>query len=260
MGFKNIPTGGGKTPPLDTTETTALAKLPEVKLDDFIKIIDDWEAKANSIIVTDISHTAEMDMARVGRLFIREKRIALEKKHKVLVKPHKDFIKTLGNDVKILVGRMKATEAELKDKENFKDRFDKEQLEQRTQDRNAKLAKCNVTVGMYDTVNMSDDLFERCLAKEQEAWELRKNIPPPQPEPKPEPPKQDPPPPQRTKLPSQGVATVDHLLDYADELDERMGAMPFTIPTKSKYRYIVDHVQKELTAISAYIRAECDKK
>ena len=60
--------------------------LPEKKaqtlLDNFsgyFKIASEWEDKAMDIVVTDESQTAEMQMARAGRLFLKEKRIAIEK-------------------------------------------------------------------------------------------------------------------------------------------------------------------------------------
>src|SRR3990167_3768028 len=50
----------------------------------YFEIADEWANKARSIIVKDESQTADMEMARVGRLFLREKRIAVEKSRKEL--------------------------------------------------------------------------------------------------------------------------------------------------------------------------------
>uniref|UniRef100_A0A6H1ZEP0 Uncharacterized protein n=1 Tax=viral metagenome TaxID=1070528 RepID=A0A6H1ZEP0_9ZZZZ len=50
----------------------------------YFEIAAEWEAKAKTIRVTDASQTADMEMARVGRLFLREKRIAIEKARKEL--------------------------------------------------------------------------------------------------------------------------------------------------------------------------------
>lgn len=49
------------------------------KFTDYFEIASDWEKKAKTIIVKDEKDQAEMQMARVGRLFLREKRIAIEK-------------------------------------------------------------------------------------------------------------------------------------------------------------------------------------
>ena len=63
--------------------------LPKTKADyileqfqDYFKIASEWEVKAKGIVVTDASQTTDMEMARVGRLFLREKRIAIEKARK----------------------------------------------------------------------------------------------------------------------------------------------------------------------------------
>jgi hypothetical protein len=169
--------GGGNTPPLDTTDSTSLVK-PEVNLDDFIKIIDEYEKMATALVVTDITHTAEMKLAKAGWSFVREKRIALTNKCKTVLEPHKAFIKEVNGKVNKIVERMKETEAILKEKKDFKERWKTEQFAIRRQDRIAKLAECNVNVGMYDIDNMSDDLFEKCLEKERIAWEARKANPP----------------------------------------------------------------------------------
>lgn len=49
---------------------------------DFEAVASDWKAKAEVIKVTDSSQVAEMKMAREGRLFLREKRIAIENTRK----------------------------------------------------------------------------------------------------------------------------------------------------------------------------------
>lgn len=51
---------------------------------DYFKIAADWEKKAKEIVVTDASQKMEMGMARAGRLFLREKRIAIEHARKTL--------------------------------------------------------------------------------------------------------------------------------------------------------------------------------
>src|SRR4030042_1614299 len=52
------------------------------KFGDAFQIAKEWKEKAYAIEVTDANQTAEMKMARVGRLFLREKRIAIEKTRK----------------------------------------------------------------------------------------------------------------------------------------------------------------------------------
>ncbi len=59
----------------------------QVLLDNFssyFEIVGEWEKKAKAIIVTDASQTAEMQMARAGRLFLLKKRTAIEHTRKKL--------------------------------------------------------------------------------------------------------------------------------------------------------------------------------
>lgn len=51
---------------------------------DYFEIASEWEKKAKSLVVTNESQVAEMEMARTGRLFLREKRIAVETARKNL--------------------------------------------------------------------------------------------------------------------------------------------------------------------------------
>lgn len=51
---------------------------------DYFRIAAEWELKAKNIVVTDESQKADMEMARVGRLFLKGKRVAIEKVRKQL--------------------------------------------------------------------------------------------------------------------------------------------------------------------------------
>jgi len=64
-------------------ETTKAQFILE-KFQNYFEIASDWEEKAKTLIVTNENQQAEMEMARVGRLFLRDKRIAVEKARKEL--------------------------------------------------------------------------------------------------------------------------------------------------------------------------------
>jgi len=51
---------------------------------DYFKVAAEWEVRAKTIIVKDASQIVDMKMARTGRLFLREKRIAIENTRKEL--------------------------------------------------------------------------------------------------------------------------------------------------------------------------------
>lgn len=58
------------------------AQLILTKFQDYFQLAAEWEARAKTITVTDATQKAEMEIARTGRLFLREKRIAIEKTRK----------------------------------------------------------------------------------------------------------------------------------------------------------------------------------
>jgi len=52
------------------------------RFNDYYQIAAEWEIKAKAIVVTDESQKTEMEKAREGRLFLRDKRTAIEKARK----------------------------------------------------------------------------------------------------------------------------------------------------------------------------------
>jgi len=60
------------------------AKVMLENFQDYFEIASDWEKKAKTIVVTNESQTGDMAMARTGRLYLREKRLAIENKRKEL--------------------------------------------------------------------------------------------------------------------------------------------------------------------------------
>lgn len=62
----------------------AKAKILLDNFSDYFKIAAEWETKARTIEVNNEDQIADMMMARTGRLFLRQKRIAIEKTRKQL--------------------------------------------------------------------------------------------------------------------------------------------------------------------------------
>ena len=60
------------------------AQVMLTNFQDYFKIAAEWEARAKTIIVTDESQKVDMQLARTGRLYLREKRIAIENTRKKL--------------------------------------------------------------------------------------------------------------------------------------------------------------------------------
>lgn len=100
--------------------------LPKTKADyileqfqDYFKIASEWEVKAKGIIVTDESQKTEMEMARVGRLFLREKRIAIEKARKSMKEDVLREGKAIDGIANVLKALIVPIEEYLKEQEDF---------------------------------------------------------------------------------------------------------------------------------------------
>ncbi len=65
---------------LDSTKANILL----MQFQDYFKMAAEWEVKAKAIVVTDDTQVGDMQMARAGRLFLKEKRVSIEKTRKTL--------------------------------------------------------------------------------------------------------------------------------------------------------------------------------
>jgi len=111
-------------------ESTKARKLME-NFQDYFEIAEEWEIKARSIIVTDENQAADMKMARVGRLFLREKRIAIEKARKELKEQSLREGKAIDGIANILKSLIVPIEEYLDKQEKFVEIRDAEIAEQR---------------------------------------------------------------------------------------------------------------------------------
>lgn len=94
----------------------------QVLLDNFACYFDiaaDWENKANMLVITSVEQRAEMKMAREGRLFLREKRIAVEKTRKILKESALREGQTIDAIAKILTNLILPIEESLEQKEKY---------------------------------------------------------------------------------------------------------------------------------------------
>lgn len=60
------------------------AQVILTRFQDYFQIASEWEARAKTIVVTDPSQREQMELARIGRLYLKEKRVAIEKTRKEL--------------------------------------------------------------------------------------------------------------------------------------------------------------------------------
>ena len=106
----------------DSGLETTKAKVILEKFHDYFDMAAEWEVKAKSIVVKDASQTADMQTARVGRLFLREKRIAIEKTRKELKEQALREGKAIDGIANILKGIIVPIEEYLNHQEKFVER------------------------------------------------------------------------------------------------------------------------------------------
>jgi len=92
----------------------------------YFKIASEWEKKARTIVITDKDQKAEMKMAREGRLFLREKRIAIEKARKELKDQSLREGKAIDGIANVLKALIVPIEEYLDDQEKFVERKEAE--------------------------------------------------------------------------------------------------------------------------------------
>jgi len=103
----------------DSGLETTKAKVILEKFHDYFDIAAEWEQKAKMIVVKDFKQTADMKMARIGRLELREKRIAIEKTRKELKEQALREGKAIDGIANILKGIIVPIEEYLQKQENF---------------------------------------------------------------------------------------------------------------------------------------------
>ena len=86
---------------------------------DYFKIAGEWERKAKVLVVTDETQVAEMNMAREGRLFLKEKRVSLEKVRKGLKEQSLREGKAIDGIANVIKALIVPIEQYLDDQEHF---------------------------------------------------------------------------------------------------------------------------------------------
>lgn len=89
------------------------------KFQDYFELAAQWELKAKSLVVTNANQKAEMEMARTGRLFLREKRINIENVRKELKEQALREGKTIDGIANVLKGLIVPIEEYLDKQEHF---------------------------------------------------------------------------------------------------------------------------------------------
>ncbi|MCA6489104.1 MAG: hypothetical protein IM569_13770 [Chitinophagaceae bacterium] len=95
----------------------------------FLKQAADWKEKAESLVVTDITQTHEMKMAREARLAIREIRLAADKTRKMLKEESLKYGRAVQGAYNVIEAVISPIESHLEKQEKFKELYELRQKE-----------------------------------------------------------------------------------------------------------------------------------
>lgn len=110
---------------------------------DYFQLAAEWEAKSKTIVVTRVDQSCEMQMARTGRLFLRDKRLAIENSRKKLKEESLREGKAIDGIANVLKALIVPIEEYLDEQEHFaereqerKDALHRAEVEKRMQEEN----------------------------------------------------------------------------------------------------------------------------
>lgn len=138
----------------------------QILLDNFsgyFELASDWDQKAKTLIVTNENQVAEMKMAREGRLFLRDKRVAIEKTRKELKDASLREGQTIDAIAKILKNLIEPIEEHLERQEKYREIKEKEFKEQRKAERVKILTELEFDYTYTDLLNMPDEQFDKLV-------------------------------------------------------------------------------------------------
>jgi hypothetical protein len=98
------------------------------QFNNFYEIAAEWKQKADTIIVTDVSHKEGMSQAREGRLFLKDKRVQVEKTRKQLKEASLREGQAIDKIAKELTSLIVPIEESLEQKEKFIEIREKERI------------------------------------------------------------------------------------------------------------------------------------
>jgi len=95
----------------------------------FLEQAADWKEKAESLVVTDITQTHEMKMAREARLALREIRLAADKTRKMLKEDSLKYGRAVQGAYNVIESAISPIEKHLEEQEKFKELYELQQKE-----------------------------------------------------------------------------------------------------------------------------------
>jgi len=143
------------------------------KFQDYFKIASDWEQKAKSLVVSSPKQTAEMKMAREGRLFLKQKRVDIEKARKELKEQSLREGKAIDGIANVLKSLIEPIEDYLDRQERFVEIQEDERKKKRELLRIAEIQSVGLDATLYDLKNMPEDIYAQLIKDERLAIQQR---------------------------------------------------------------------------------------
>ena len=140
------------------------AHMLQVQFNGFFEEVRDWETKARSIVVTDVSQKDEMKQAREARIALKNIRTSAENKRKLLKEDSVRMGKAIDGCANILKALIVPLEQHLEEQETFVQRREAQRLADLKQARSEAVASRKGNPALYNLVEMSDRDFETLLS------------------------------------------------------------------------------------------------
>lgn len=126
--------------------------------------LEKWEAKAKALVVTDISMKAEMQMARVARLELKEARVEMDKTRKGLVENLKARTSKIDGTARVIREKIESLEVLLLESEQFAERHAAKLKSELKASREAELIPFLETVLLGDLSDLSESDYAKTLS------------------------------------------------------------------------------------------------
>lgn len=144
------------------------------KFTNYFQIAAEWEAKINSLNVTDPSQKSEMKMAGEARKFLKAKRIDVERTRKELKEQSLREGQTIDSIARILKNLIEPLEEKAEQIETFAQRLEEERKAELQAKRLAELQQYDFQYNTgFDLSNMDEAMYQNLLAGTKKAYEDR---------------------------------------------------------------------------------------
>jgi hypothetical protein len=140
---------------------------------EFFKEASEWEAKAKSIIIKDVSQVEEMKKAREARLALKTIRTTAEKTRIKLKEKSRREGLAIDGIANVLKALIIPIEEHLDKQEKFAENLEKERKEKIKAQRSLELSKYVDDITLYNFSEMLDDAFNNLIETLKTAFEVK---------------------------------------------------------------------------------------